>query len=248
MDQNLIKTSPKQRIFIGIIAVAMLGSMIASYIAIVLANNDTSASSQDIDYELIAKYESEYQAASNAVSNASTNYFKEFVEYKSRVAAYNESTANSNGIQIDDLKKGSGRTLKDGDTDYLAYYVGWCADETVFDSSFDNFDNPTKFKGVLNASNGLIEGWNTGVVGMKLGGIREITIPGELAYKDTQEICGGTYKPLKFIVMAVENSGELKAAADNFALAQTKLQYAYYGIDYETMTNATVETDETEAE
>ena len=238
MNQDLLKTSTKQRVIITIIAIAMVFSMIASYIAVVLANSSATTSNSGLDEAVIARYEEEYQTASLAVSSASEPYFKEFVGYKSRVAAYNETSANENGVQITDLKKGTGRKLAEGDTDYLAYYIGWCADETIFDSSFDNNSNPTKFKSVLDASIGLIEGWGTGVIGMRLGGIREITIPGTLAYKDSQEICGGTYKPLKFIIMAVENSGDLKTAADNLSLAQTKLQYAYYGIDYDEMIEA----------
>lgn len=56
----------------------------------------------------------------------------------------------------------------------------------------------------LDPSGGLIEGWNQGVVGMKLGGVRQVTMSGDLAYGDTREICGGYNSPLKFIIMAVE--------------------------------------------
>ena len=38
---------------------------------------------------------------------------------------------------------------------------------------------------------------------MKIGGVRELSIPAELAYGDTQEICGSTGSPLKFIVMPI---------------------------------------------
>ena len=69
---------------------------------------------------------------------------------------------------------------------------------------------------------------------MKIGGIREITIPGELAYKDQMEICGGYNKPLKFLVMAVANEDPLKSLSDELDLAYLKMQYAHYGIDYDT--------------
>ena len=136
-------------------------------------------------------------------------------------------------MQERDLEIGFGRELTEGDTDYLAYYVGWCADESIFDSSFDDNDNPTSFKSALDASMGLIEGWNMGVEGMKLGGIREITIPGELAYGESMEICGGTNKPLKFIIMAMPNEDPLKSLANEMQDAYMRLQYAYYGIDYD---------------
>ena len=51
---------------------------------------------------------------------------------------------------------------------------------------------------------------------MKVGGIREIDIPGELAYGDTREICGGTNSPLKFIVYPVEVSEEYKKVIKEF--------------------------------
>lgn len=230
MDQNLLKTSTKQRVIIAVIAVAMLVSIIASYAAIILANGNVSASTSSEG--LISKYESAYNEVKEKVTAASVDNFNEFIKYKNRITAYNEASANSNGVQTTDLKVGNGRTLADGDTNYLAYYVGWCADETVFDSSFDNIQNPTALSGILNASMGLIEGRNIGVVGMKLGGIREITIPGELAYGESTEICGGYNKPLKFMVMAVENSGTLGDLATELSEAQMGLQYAYYGIDY----------------
>lgn len=236
MDQDLLKTSTKQRIIIGAIAILMLGSMIASYAAIVLSRGDSSTSDLDAETQaLVAKYEDEYRAVSNAVAEASSDYYNEFVGYRSEITAFNETAANSGSIVSRDLKEGWGRELVDGDTDYLAFYVGWCPDESVFDSSFDNDNRPTKFSQVLDPAVGLIEGWNSGIAGMKMYGIREITIPSEWAYGESQQICGGYNKPLKFIIMAVEKSGALKEAADKLSLIQTKIQYAYYGLDYDEM-------------
>ena len=45
MEEKELKTSPKQRIFITLIAVIMLGSMIASYAAIVLNGGGSSSAS-----------------------------------------------------------------------------------------------------------------------------------------------------------------------------------------------------------
>ena len=69
---------------------------------------------------------------------------------------------------------------------------------------------------------------------MKLGGIREITVPGELAYGDQMEICGGYNKPLKFLVLAVANEDPLKTASEEMEQAFMKLRYAQNGIDYDT--------------
>ena len=181
MDEKELRTSPKQRFFIILIAVIMLGSIIASYAAIVIngsKTSDTSETGAEADPELIAEYESAYNAKQAEFKEATKDSFDKFIKYRSEIKAYNETSANENGVQTRDLKTGSGKTLTSDDSDYLAYYVGWCADESVFDSSFDDNDNPTAFSKVLDASLGMIEGWNLGVEGMKLGGIREITVPG----------------------------------------------------------------------
>jgi hypothetical protein len=43
------------------------------------------------------------------------------------------------------------------------------------------------------------------------------------------------------MIMAVENSGELASVAEEYSLARTKLQYAYYGLDYDEMMNGSDE-------
>ena len=83
----------------------------------------------------------------------------------------------------------------------------------------------------------MIEGWIIGVEGMRTGGIREITIPSELAYKDQMEICGGYNKPLRFMVMAMANEEPLKSASSELDTAYLRWQYANYGIDYDAMIN-----------
>lgn len=230
MNQDALKTSTKQRIIIAIIAIVMLGSIIASYAAIVIAGNGSSKkTSQTAENELVEKAQREYDAAANEIYG-NQDYFNEFVAMKSNVVAFNEVSANENGLVAKDLKVGSGRELADGDLNYVAFYIGFCADESIFDSSLNSTTNPTAFKSGLDVASigSLIEGWNLGVVGMKLGGIREVTIPGELAYGDAMEICGGRNKPLKFIIMAVDQTEKLN-------LARTKLQYAQMGIDYDNL-------------
>ena len=235
MDEKELKTSPKQRFFIILIAVIMLGSIIASYIAIVIngsKSKTTSETNPQVDQAKIAEYESAYNAKAAEFSEKTKEDYDKFIKYKSEITAYNETAANENGVQVRDLEDGSGEEIKEG-TKYLAYYVGWCADESIFDSSFDNNDNPTAFAKILDASLGMIEGWNLGVEGMKLNGIREITIPGELAYGESREICGGKNKPLKFIVMAKASEDPLKTLAAALDTASMRLQYAHYGMNYD---------------
>ena len=242
MEEKELKTSIGQRVAIILIAVAMLGSIVAGYVLIVMNGGNSTSSSLDetagIGNEKIAEYESNYEEKLAKFKEASKGDFDKFIKYKSEVKAYNETSANEAIIDTKDLYVGSGRELTEGDTDYLAYYVGWCADETVFDSSFDDVANPTAFVKALDASQGMVEGWDAGVIGMNLGGVREITMSGDVAYGDKMEICGGYNKPLKFIVMPVANEGSLAEVASEVDLAYMKLMYAYYGIDYDAQMQA----------
>ncbi|MBR1795749.1 FKBP-type peptidyl-prolyl cis-trans isomerase [Candidatus Saccharibacteria bacterium] len=236
MEQSYVKTSMKQRIIIFAIAFLLLAATIASYVLIVLNDKNGSTASTTTtrtaeEQAQLDAYTTEYEAKGAEVTargeELSKDYFDEFKSYRSRVRSYNAATANSNGLKTEDLKQGTGKVLTDGDTDYFAYYIGYCADETVFDSSFDNYENPTSLKAPLYAAVGLIEGWNAGVVGMKLGGVRELTIPGELAYGETQEICGGTNSPLKFVVMAVDDAELLKLNKELDETYNKLLDYYY---------------------
>lgn len=240
MDEKELKTSPKQRFFIILIAVLMLGSIIASYAAIILngsKSGDSGESGSEIDETKIAEYEAKYEEALAKFAEGTKSDFEELNAQRSVVVAYNETSANS-GVATKDIVEGTGRELGEGDTDYLAYYIGWCADGSVFDSSFDDYDSPTSLKGVLDLSaNSLIEGWYAAMVGAKIGGIRRITIPGELAYGDSTEICGGYNKPIRFLVMTRENGGNLKNLSDELETAYMRYQYAQYGIDYDSVSS-----------
>lgn len=223
MEEKSLKTTWKQRIIIGIIAFLLLGSTIAVYVFIAMGN--------EVDYtkmtttQLQTAYEETYQEYEGIVSDLSSKYFDEFVAYKSNVKGYNSTTANSNGVTSKDLKEGTGAEVGDN---YSAYYIGWCSDETIFDSSFDNYEEPTALKAPLAVSpDSLIQGWYLGTNGMKLGGIREITIPGSLAYGDSQEICGSKNAPLKFIILAIEADKKLDEIGEKLNNIYLALSSAY---------------------
>ncbi len=237
MEEKELKTSPKQRIFIALIAVIMLGSMVAGYAAIILGSNgnNNNTNQNSISEEKKMQYEEEYNTALTNFKKKSQKDFDKFIAFKKAVKAYNETTANENGVQTRDYVVGDGRALGENDTDYLAYYVGWCADETIFDSSYNDSTNPTAFESVLAGSPNMVEGWLTGIVGMKLNGIREITIPSSLAYKEQDVACGAN-KPLKFLVMTKATGGELEKLSEELNTARLKYVYAtQYGIDYESI-------------
>ena len=60
------------------------------------------------------------------------------------------------------------------------HYTGWLTDGKKFDSSFDR-NQPFQF---VIGQRQVIAGWDEGVATMKVGGKRQLTIPGKLAYGD----------------------------------------------------------------
>ena len=84
------------------------------------------------------------------------------------------------GLQYADVKVGTGQVVKKNDL-ISVNYTGWLANGTKFDSSKDRgqpFDN------LQIGAGQVIPGWDEGVVGMKIGGIRRLVIPSGLAYGD----------------------------------------------------------------
>lgn len=233
MDEKALKTSWKQRIIIIIVALLLLGSTVLAYVLIVLNNKGSNSSSNSsANSAEVAELQEQYEAKAAEIEAAakplSDKYFKDFSQYKSNAKAYNAETVNNAGLKTQDLKAGNGKTLAKDDTDYAAYYVGWCPDGSIFDSSFDDSDDPKSLKAPLDPSIGLIDGWNEGVIGMKLGGVRQIEMSGDLAYGDSQEICGTTGSPLKFIVMAIAKDEKLDKLNQEAEEIYLQLYQAYY--------------------
>ena len=82
------------------------------------------------------------------------------------------------GMKVEILKEGTGAEAKTGDI-VTVNYTGTLTDGTKFDSSL----NPgrTAFQFTL-GQNRVIQGWELGVLGMKVGESRKLTIPPELGY------------------------------------------------------------------
>jgi FKBP-type peptidyl-prolyl cis-trans isomerase FkpA len=191
--------SPKvQRIGIFVIAVVMLIGTLGSFALMVLANNNAQT-----DYEKQA--EAQQKALEDQQKQAdqlSAKYYPVFKQYQSSPASFDAASVGDS-VTRTDLKEGTGVAVTK-DSSYKAYYIGWNPKGNVFDSSFDG----NKLKAPLSVSPGmLIAGWYDGVDGMKVGGVREITIPSDLAYKD-QDMGANLppNTPIKFIIMIVEES------------------------------------------
>jgi FKBP-type peptidyl-prolyl cis-trans isomerase FkpA len=79
-------------------------------------------------------------------------------------------------LQVSDVTVGNGDEVKEGATINAHYTGALCKDGTIFQSSHD-FGHPISFP-----LSGVIAGWTQGVPGMKVGGVRRLVIPAEMAY------------------------------------------------------------------
>ena len=90
------------------------------------------------------------------------------------------ATKLPDGLQIINIKTGSGPEAKAGST-VTVEYTGWLASTgQKFDSSFDHGAQPFDVTPLGQAQ--VIQGWNEGLVGMQAGGTRRLVIPPALGY------------------------------------------------------------------
>jgi FKBP-type peptidyl-prolyl cis-trans isomerase len=116
---------------------------------------------------------------------------------KAATAAGEKIVTTPSGLKYEDLKVGEGAAAKSGDR-VEVHYTGWLENGTKFDSSLDR-GNPFPFP--LGAGR-VIKGWDEGVVGMKVGGKRKLTIPPALGYADRG--AGGVIPPNATLIFEVE--------------------------------------------
>jgi FKBP-type peptidyl-prolyl cis-trans isomerase len=87
--------------------------------------------------------------------------------------------ADESKLKIEDTKVGIGEEVHSGDS-ITIHYHGTLENGKVFDSSVER-GSPFKCRIGVGM---VIAGWDMGVLGMKVGGKRKLTIPPQLAYGD----------------------------------------------------------------
>jgi hypothetical protein len=106
-------------------------------------------------------------------------------------------TASTVRFTIIDSVTGSGRAAKSGDT-VTVHYRGRLLDGTEFDSSYRKHGPFTFTLG----SGLVIQGWEQGLLGMRVGGRRKLTIPPELGYGNHGE--GTSIPPNSVLIFDME--------------------------------------------
>lgn len=101
------------------------------------------------------------------------------------------------GLQFEEMRVGTGAKARSGQ-DVVVHYTGWLTDGRKFDSSRDR-NQPFAFG--LGAGQ-VIPGWDEGVEGMQVGGLRRLTIPPQLGYGEFG--AGGVIPPNATLVFEVE--------------------------------------------
>jgi len=118
----------------------------------------------------------------------------------------NTTNTNSNtsmdsqitALKVEDEMVGTGATAVAGDS-ITMNYVGMLTNGTVFDASKNH--GTTGFTFTLGVGQ-VIQGWDQGIVGMKVGGKRKLTIPSSLAYGS--QAVGGVIPANSALIFEVE--------------------------------------------
>jgi FKBP-type peptidyl-prolyl cis-trans isomerase FkpA len=115
------------------------------------------------------------------------------------------TTMTASGLQYEDITVGSGDEAQAGNR-VVVHYTGWLQNDdgsagAKFDSSKDRND-PFDFP--LGAGH-VIKGWDEGVQGMKVGGMRKLIIPASLGYGARG--AGGVIPPNATLIFEVELLG-----------------------------------------
>ena len=116
-----------------------------------------------------------FTACLSDISTPTTNYPLVPIESTTFAASLNvdlaSSTKTASGLYYRDISKGGGATIVSGSA-INVQYSGALANGSVFDSGTYSFTIPGQ----------VIQGWNEGLLGMKVGGTRQLIIPPSLAY------------------------------------------------------------------
>ena len=232
-QREYMATKKTQRVAILVIMIVLVVGTLGSFAVMILAQQERSKNAAALQ-KAQAKYETEQKAHQAKVdaqaAELSKQYYPVFSPYFDRVGKFDIDGVKE--LSTEDLLVGDGEEIT-GTTPFANYFVGWDANGNKFTGG----NNVDFEKGALTApftvENGLdeaslITGWKEGIKGMRLGGVRELTIPSDKAYGEQGNDSIAPNMPLKFLVMAIPIPAEppmsdaLSKAMNDYLQAQMK--------------------------
>ena len=152
----MAKSKLRDRAFALSLAILFLFTAVATSAAVVLS--------------IISSNKATKKAASSTNSSSSTKLAG------TKLAGFTPVTSIPK-LEAIDTKVGAGATAKASSTVSVLYTGAVASTGVIFQSSLDNGPSPVTFP-----LNQVIAGWQQGIPGMKVGGIRQLLIPAALAY------------------------------------------------------------------
>jgi peptidylprolyl isomerase len=181
----------KEIIILILVAVLIVGGIV------VYAQRTVEPKNRAIEIDTTASLEVEKVPASSDTTTNNNN----------QKTMEPETITTATGLKIQTFAQGTGEGAKAGDT-VVVNYTGMLENGTVFDSNVDpKFNHVEPFAFPLGAGR-VIAGWDQGVLGMKVGEKRRLTIPANLGYGATG--AGALIPPNATLIFDVEVTDILK--------------------------------------
>ena len=198
-------TTTGQRMGIWVIASIMLIGTLGGFIAMMVTPGNAVK-----DQEALAKEQEQWNQSIEAWqakvdernAKLSEKHLPVFSQFTSRPSVFEKDSVPE--LRKEDLLTGEGQEITE-ESKFAVYYILWGPDGKVIEQSIKDgaLGSPLEVEKLSAAQ--LIDGWKQGLIGMKIGGVRKLAIPSELAYGETgsgESIPANT--PLKFVVMAID--------------------------------------------
>jgi peptidylprolyl isomerase len=176
------------------------GGLVALVVLILLLNKCSSNGSGSSSDTTVA--------SSSTISSATTAPKYASPKLNTKPVVTIPSTPAPTKLDSKDLVVGTGATVEAGDTVFVQYVGNSWSTKKEFDSSWSRGAEPFEVVSVGNAP--VIKGWNQGLIGMKVGGRRQLVIPPDLAYGSAAQ--GADIKANETLVFVIDAVRVIKAA------------------------------------
>lgn len=184
-------------ILLAVAALAVVGLIIGAFLLLTRSKGTESGANEPrltVDALAPTAFEPESSSSATQLDDATPSA----ITPAATVSAEENLQIEPGKLNAFRLKAGTGTETKNGDK-LSVHYVGTLASGVKFDSSRDR---GTPFTFTLGAGQ-VIKGWDQGMVGMKVGEIRKLIIPPQLAYGETGTP-GGPIPPNATLTFEVE--------------------------------------------